>query len=57
MIDHGHDLASDGAVAAENHVLREKINRLEEQIEKQGKYITVLQHKLIILGEMNFPKE
>jgi hypothetical protein len=41
----------------ENQVLRERINRLEEQTEKQRKYITVLQQKLINLGENYFPRE
>ena len=49
--------SSDTMLAVENHVLREKINRLEAQIEKQSKYILVLQQRLLILGESHFPKE
>jgi hypothetical protein len=49
--------SSDTMLAVENHVLREKINRLEEQVEKQKKYILVLQQRLLILGESHFPRE
>jgi hypothetical protein len=49
--------SSDTMLAVENHVLRERINRLEEQVEKQKAYIIVLQQRLIILGESHFPRE
>jgi hypothetical protein len=49
--------SSDTMLAVENHVLREKINRLEEQVERQSKYILVLQQRLLILGESHFPRE
>jgi hypothetical protein len=49
--------SSDTMLAVENHVLREKINRLEEQIKRQSAYILVLQQKLINLGENYFPRE
>ena len=49
--------SSDTMLAVENHVLREKINRLEEQIKRQSAYILVLQQKLILLGEEHFPRE
>jgi hypothetical protein len=48
--------SSDTMLAVENHSLRERINRLEEQVERQRHYIELLQQRLLVADE-EVPKE